>query len=189
MAVRKKTKPKSKKLPRKATPKKSAKRVARKVPPVPKGYHTVAAALCFQDAAFAIAFYENAFGAKEIFRLVEPGGKIGHAEIKIGDSPIMISDEYPEMAVLSAKTLNGSPIRLNLMVKNADAFFHKAVSAGATVVRPLQDEFYGFRGGVVADPFGYTWCIMSQVEVISPKDMQARWSKMLAAHKPEGSPA
>ncbi len=194
IAVRKKTKPKSKKATRKAAPKKpapkkSGKRADRKVPPVPKGHHTVAPSLAFQDAAFAMAFYENAFGAKEVYRLVEPSGKVGHAEMKIGDSYIMISDEYPEMAVLSAKTLHGSPIRLNLMVKNAEAFFSKAVSAGATIVRPMQEEFYGYRNGVVMDPFGYTGAIMSQVKVISSKTMQAQWSKMLAAHKPEGGAA
>jgi PhnB protein len=196
-AKRKAKKPAPKKTGKNAAKKsarKSVKKTARKprtakVPPVPKGYHTVAPSLCFLDAAFAMAFYENAFGAEEIYRLTEPSGKVGHAEMKIGDSPIMLSDEYPEMAVLSAKTLNGSPIRLNLMVKNADAFMAKAVAAGATVVRPMREEFYGYRNGVVMDPFGYTWAIMSQVKVISPKTMQAQWSKMLTAHKPEGGAA
>jgi PhnB protein len=193
MAAKRKAKKPAKKAAKKSArkavkkpPRKASRKSAAKVPPVPKGYHTVAPSLAFQDAAFAMAFYENAFGAKELYRLTEPGGKVGHAEMKIGDSHIMISDEYPEMAVLSAKTLAGSPIRLNLIVKNADAFFNKAVSAGATVVRPMQEEFYGYRNGVVMDPFGYTWAIMSQVKVISPKTMQAQWSKMVAAHKPEG---
>jgi len=196
MAAKRKAKKPTKKAAKKSA-RKSAKKPSRKtqrksaakVPPVPKGYHTVAPSLAFQDAAFAMAFYENAFGATELYRLTEPSGKVGHAEMKIGDSHIMISDEYPEMAVLSAKTLAGSPIRLNLIVKNADAFFSKAVSAGATVVRPMQEEFYGYRNGVVMDPFGYTWAIMSQVKVIAPKTMQAQWNKMLAAHKPEGSAA
>jgi PhnB protein len=160
---------------------------AKKVAPIPKGSHTVTASLCFQDADFAIAFYEKAFGAKEIFRLTEPGGKVGHAEIRIGDSVVMMSDEYPDLAVLSAKTLTGCPIRLSLTVKNPDAFMARAVASGATVIRPMQNEFYGWRGGVVMDPFGYTWLITCQVEVISPKQMQSRWNKMIAAHKPESS--
>ncbi len=180
----------NKKVVKKAVHRKAprtAPRKARKVAPVPKGFHTLAPSLCFQDSAFAMQFYEKAFGAKEMFRLTEPAGRVGHAEMKIGDSHIMLSDEYPEMAVLSAKTLNGSPVRLNLTVKNADALFARAVAAGATVVRPVQDEFYGYRSGVVLDPFGYTWNIMSQIAVVSPKEMQKRWTKMLAAHKPEGS--
>ena len=189
MATKKKSKKAVKKPARKAV-KKAAKKVSsksRKVPPVPKGYHTVAPSLCFQDAAFAIDIYKHAIGAKESSRLTEPSGKLGHAEITIGDSRIMVSDEYPEMAVLSAKTLNGSPIRLNLLVANCDALMKRAIAAGATVIRPMQDEFYGYRSGVVMDPFGYTWAIMSQIAVVSPKEMQARWTKMLAAHKPESS--
>jgi PhnB protein len=179
----------AKKSVKKAAAKRKAARKSAQVPPVPKGYHTLSPSLCFLDASFAMAFYENAFGAKEVYRLTEPGGKVGHAEMKIGDSRVMLSDEYPEMAVLSAKTLAGSPIRLNLMVKNAEAFMAKAVAAGATIVRSMQEEFYGYRNGVVMDPFGYTWAIMSQVKLISPKKMQDQWSKMLAAHKPEGSAA
>lgn len=181
-ADQKRVRPKS---PRKAKPK--ARPKAGKVAPIPKGFHTVTASLCFQDADFAIAFYEKAFGAKEIFRLTEPGGKVGHAEIRIGDSVIMMSDEYPDLAVLSAKTLTGCPIRLSLTVENPDAFMARTVASGATVIRPMQNEFYGWRGGVVMDPFGYTWLITCQVEKVSPKEMQSRWNKMIAAHKPEGS--
>ncbi len=191
MAAKKKAKKKLPKKPVKKTAKKpvkkSVRKAARKVPPIPKGYHTVAPQLCFQDAAFAMAFYENAFGAKECFRLTEPNGRIGHAEMKIGDSHIMLSDEYPQMAVLSAKTLHGSPIRLHLLVKNSDAFMAHAVAAGATIVRPMQEEFYGYRAGVVLDPFGYTWMIMTQVAVVSPKEMQKRMVKLMAVHRPEGS--
>ena len=175
------------KKPKNKAIKKAAPKTGRKVPPVAKGYHTIAPTLCFQDSAFAIEFYKNAFGAKETFRLTEPSGRTGHAEMKIGDSHFMLSDEYPEMAVLSAKTRNGSPIRLSLMVKNSDALMARAVAAGATVVRPMQEEFYGYRAGVILDPFGYTWMIMTQVAVIPPKEMQDRWTKMLAAHKPESS--
>jgi len=191
MAARKKSKPTKKsarKSARKSVKKTTAKRAApKKVPPVPKGVHTITPSLCFQDAAFALAFYEKAFGAKELYRLSEPGGKVGHAEMRIGDSLVMLSDEYPEMAILSAKTRGGSPIRLSLTVKNADAAMERAVAAGATVVRPLRDEFYGWRSGVIMDPFDYSWFIMSQIETISPKEMQKRWTKMLSASKTEGS--
>lgn len=195
MAARKTAKKAAKKIAKKSGRKSKVKATrksvgkARKVAPIPKGFHTITASLCFQDAAFAMAFYENAFGAKELFRLTEPGGRIGHAEIKIGDSVIMLSDEYPELAILSAKTMNGSPIRLSLVVKNPDAAMQKAIAAGATLVRPLQDEFYGWRSGVVVDPFGYSWFITSQIEEVSPKEMQSRWMKMLAAHQPEGGAA
>ena len=192
MAARKKTKSAkpAKKSPKKISKKPAAKKAARfKVPPVPKGVHTVMPSLCFEDAAFAMVFYQNAFGAKELYRLTEPDGKVGHAEMLIGDSPIALSDEYPDIAVLSAKSRGGSPIRLTLTVPNADKLMAQAVAAGATVVRPMQTEFYGYRSGIVLDPFGYTWFIMSQVEVVSPKEMQKRLTKLVAASKPEGSAA
>ena len=199
MVARKKNSKKSPKKParkavqkrvsKKAPPKAKAKTKVKKVNPIPKGFHTVTASLCFQDAAFAMAFYEHAFGAQELYRLTEPSGKVGHAEMRIGDSIIMLSDEYPEMAILSAKTLHGCPIRLSLTVKNPDAFLARAVAAGASVIRPMQNEFYGWRSGVISDPFGYSWFITSQIEVISPKEMQTRWTKLLAAHRPEGSAA
>ncbi|MBY0511456.1 MAG: VOC family protein [Rhodospirillaceae bacterium] len=170
-------------------PAKKAPRKGKKVDPIPKGVHTVTPSLTFQDSAFALAFYEKAFGAKELFRLTEPGGKVGHAEMRIGDSLIMMADEYPEMALLSAKTLNGTPMRLSLAVKNPDALMERAVAAGATVMRPMQQEFYGWRAGVVTDPFGYSWTITCQVEELSPKQLQDRWAKMLAASKTEGSAA
>ncbi len=197
MAARKSARKSAKKAARKPakkavkkTAKKSAKTSAKKkVPPIPKGVHTVGVSLCFQDSAFAIQFYEKAFGAKELYRLTETSGKVGHAELKIGDTTIMMADEYPDFAVLSAKTIGGSPIRLSIAVKNADAAFERAVSAGATVIRPLNDEFYGWRAGVVMDPFGYTWSIMHQQEVVSPKEMQKRMAKMEVASKSEGAAA
>jgi len=192
MAARKKSRPakKSAKKSAKKTPRKSALRAApQKVPPIPKGVHTITPRLCFEDTAFAIQFYEHAFGAKELYRLNEPDGKVGHAEIRIGDSLIMMSDEYPEMAVLSAKSRGGSPISLALTVKNADNFMARASAAGATVLRPVQDEFYGYRSGAVMDPFGYSWFIMHQVSKVSPKQMQKRLDKLRVASKPEGSVA
>jgi PhnB protein len=186
MAARKKT---ATKKPSKKTPAKSKAKVRakpRKIASIPKGVHSITPKLCFKDAAFAMAFYEKAFGAKELYRLTEPGGKVGHGEIRIGDSLIMLSDEYPEMAILSAQTLGGSPIRLSIAVKNSDTFMAKAVASGATIIRPLTNEFYGWRSGVVLDPFGYAWLITSQIEVVSPKEMQKRWNKALASqHAPE----
>ena len=192
MAAARKSKSKPK-TPLKKTAKKTAKKAVKKkttpkkVPPIPKGTHTITAKLCFQDAAFAIQFYEKAFGAKELYRLSEPSGKVGHAELRIGDSTFTVADEYPEMAILSAKTRGGSPIRLSLSLKSSDAAMERPIAAGCTVVRPLQNEFYGWRSGVVMEPFDYSWFITSQVEVVSPKEMQKRWLKMLTAHKPEGS--
>jgi PhnB protein len=197
MAARKKSRKNTATPARKASRKTVQKRVSkpaaktkgrtRKVDPIPKGFHTITASLCFQDAAFAMAFYERAFGAKELYRLSEPGGRIGHAEMRIGDSVIMLSDEYPDMAILSAKTMGGSPIRLSIVVKNPDAMMDQAVAAGATIVRPLHNEFYGWRSGVVMDPFGYCWFITCQIEVVSPKEMQNRWTRMLAVSKTEGN--
>ncbi len=188
MAARKKAKKPTRasaKTPRKKAVKKSATRRA-KVNPLAKGMHTVTPYLCFQDAAFAMAFYEAAFGAKEIYRLMDAGNKIGHAEMRIGDSVVMCSDEFENMSV-SAKTLNGSPVKLSIMVKNPDAFMQKALAAGATMVRPMADQFYGWRSGVVMDPFGYSWFIGAQIEVVSPREMQKRMDKFIAAHKTEGA--
>ncbi len=134
----------------------------------------------FKDAARAIEFYVTAFRAEEQFRLVEPSGRIGHAEIKIGEAQLMLSDEYPDFGALSAQTLGGCPITLHLYVDDVDAFVDRAVKAGATLLRPVKDEFYGDRAGQIADPFGYKWMIATQKESVSPKEMQKRWSTMLA---------
>lgn len=137
--------------------------------------------LGFKDAARAIEFYANAFGAKEQFRLAEPSGRIGHAEMKIGEAQLMMSDEYPDFGALSAQTLGGCPITLHLYVEDVDAFVDHAVKAGATLLRPVKDEFYGDRTGQIADPFGYKWMIATQKENVSPQEMQKRWSTMLSA--------
>ena len=136
--------------------------------------------LGYKDASRAIEFYVKAFAAKELFRLAEPSGKIGHAEIRIGDAQLMMSDEYPDFGALSAQTLGGCPITLHLYVDDVDAFVDRAVKAGATLLRPVKDEFYGDRAGQIADPFGYKWMIATQKEDVTPQQMQDRWSKMLA---------
>ncbi len=163
----------------KAKPKAKAKKT--KVPPVPKGSHTVTAYIVVDRCTAALAFYVRAFGAKESFRLTDPKGRIGHAEIKIGDSSVMMSDPYPEWGTAAPSGLMSS--RLSLGVKNADAFVAKAVAAGAKVVRPVEDQFYGFRAGAIIDPFGHTWHVMHQIEKLSPKQLQKRWDAMMKGVK------
>jgi PhnB protein len=174
----------AKKSSSKAKSKSKTKPKPKKVPPIPKGMHSVTPGLVFKDANAALAFYRTAFGAKELYRLVEPAGRVGHAEMMIGDSLVMMSDEYPEIGIMSAEHYEGSPVRLSIVVKNPDAAFKRALDAGAVETRPLQNEFYGWRSGIVRDPFGYHWFITSQVEVVSPKQMQKRWNKMLASMSP-----
>jgi PhnB protein len=130
--------------------------------------------LCFNDAAAAIEFYKEAFGAEELMRLTEPSGKMGHAEIKIGDALIMMADEYPDYGVLSPQTLGGSPVRLHLSVPDVDAFVEKVVTLGATIVRPVADQFYGDRTGTIVDPFGYTWTIATRQRDVSIEEMQSQ---------------
>jgi PhnB protein len=154
-----------------------------KVPPIPKGAHTLTAYFAVTDCAKALKFYVKAFGAKELYRLTDAQGRIGHAEMRIGDSVIMLSDEFPEMNVVAPRDSDILPVRFHLTVKNCDAFVATAVKAGATLERPVQDQFYGFRGGMVADPFGYSWFVSHQIEKVTPKQMQKRWDKMMAGFK------
>jgi PhnB protein len=131
--------------------------------------------LCAKDTASAIAFYKKAFGAIETARLTEPSGRISHAEITIGDARIMISDEFPEINVLSPQTIGGSPVMIVLEVEDVDALFSQAVSAGATVDRPLMDAFDGaMRNGKLVDPYGHRWMILTQMEEMSPEELQKR---------------
>jgi PhnB protein len=128
--------------------------------------------LCFKNASAAIDFYKEAFGATEVMRLAEPSGKMGHAEIQIGDSMIMMSDEYPDYGSLSPEAIGGSPIKLHLNVDNVDAFAERAVEAGATIVRPVEDQFYGARSGQLADPFGYTWIVSQHIKDVPVDELQ-----------------
>jgi PhnB protein len=132
------------------------------------------------DANTAIRFYQEAFGAKELFRLTEPGGKIGHAELQFGECVLMLSDEYPDFGALSPQSIGGSPIKLHLYVQDADAAIDRAIKAGATLLRPIKDEFYGDRVGLVMDPFGYGWFVSAKKEDVSPEEMQRRWTAALA---------
>ena len=148
--------------------------MAGQVKPVPDGYHTVTPYLIVNDGKAALEFYKKAFGAVELLRMPRPDGRIGHAEIKIGDSPVMLADEHPEIGVLSPQSVGGSPVSIHLYVADVDAMFKQAVAAGASVVRPVQKQFYGDRTGGVKDPFGYQWYIATHVEDISPEELQRR---------------
>ena len=128
--------------------------------------------LCVRNASAAIDFYQQAFGAKELMRLAEPDGKIGHAELQIGDAIIMLSDEYPDYGAVSPETIGGSPVRIHLDVDDVDEFARQAIAAGATVSRPIEDQFYGARSGQLADPFGYTWTVSTHKRDVSVEEMQ-----------------
>jgi PhnB protein len=145
-----------------------------KVKPIPEGYHTATPYLIVTGAAKAIEFYKSAFGADEIMRMPQPDGRIGHAEIKIGDSTIMLADEFPEMGARSPQSLGGSPVSILLYVENVDTVFARAVAAGAKVQRPLADQFYGDRTGGVTDPFGHVWYIATHTEDVSEEEMKKR---------------
>jgi PhnB protein len=144
------------------------------VKPIPEGYHSVTPYLCAKGAAQAIEFYKKAFSATERMRIAQPDGRVGHAEIQIGDSVIMLADEFPEMGVRSPQTLGGSPVSIHLYVEDADAMFKQAVAAGAKVKRPIADQFYGDRLGGVEDPFGHTWWISTHKEDLSPEEIEKR---------------
>jgi PhnB protein len=136
---------------------------------VPADYHTATPYLILKDAASAIEFYKKVFGATELARLVQPDGKIGHAEIKIGDSRIMIADEYQEMGILSPPSLGGSAVIIHLYVEDVDALARRMIAAGAKVLRPVEDQFYGDRAGKLADPFGHVWIIATRKEEHQPR--------------------
>jgi PhnB protein len=147
--------------------------------PAPSPQQTIRPHLVFRDTARALEFYAKAFGAVETYRLVEPGGKVGHAEMVIGDSTLQLADEYPDFGALSPATIGGSPVKFLLYVDDADAAQKRAIEAGATELRPVQDQFYGDRSGMVADPFGYSWSIAQRKEEVSPEEMQERFTAML----------
>jgi uncharacterized glyoxalase superfamily protein PhnB len=129
-------------------------------------------------AADAIDFYTRAFGAEERFRLTEPSGRIGHAELKVGPATVKLSDEYPGSGVRGPRSLGGTTFSIHLHVADVDAAFAQAVSAGAEVVRPLQNQFYGERTGAVRDPFGHEWLLGEQIETVSQEEMQRRFTAL-----------
>ena len=149
------------------------------VKPVPEGYHSVTPYLIIDGAADALEFYKRAFGATEIMRL-PMGDRIGHAEIKVGDSHVMLSDEWPDMGHLSPKKRGGTSVSLMFYVEDADALFKRAIKAGATMQRPVENQFYGDRTGTLVDPFGHVWSIGMHVEDVPMDELERRmqsWSK------------
>ena len=144
------------------------------VKPIPEGYHTATPYLIIEGAADAIEFYKTAFGATELFRFPAPDGKIGHAEIKIGDSPIMLADAYPDMGYNGPKSLGGSPVSLMIYVEDVDTVYNRAVDAGATVKEAVSDKFYGDRIGTLVDPFGHVWHVSTHKEDVSLEEMEKR---------------
>ncbi len=151
-----------------------------KVKPIPDGYHTATPYLVVDGAAAALDYYTKAFGATELHRLPGPEGKIGHCEFKIGDSIIMMADEHPGMGAHGPKKFGGSPITIMLYVEDVDTVFNRAIAAGGTVERPVENKFYGDRAGGVIDPFGHKWYIATHVEDVSPEEMAKRMEKMCA---------
>ena len=147
------------------------------VRPIPRGYRTATPYLIVDGAARAIDFYKKAFRAKEIMRL-EQNGKIGHAEIKVGNSRIMLADEFPDMDARGPKSIGGSPVSIHLYVKDADKTFAKAVKAGAKVKHPLEDKFYGDRTGSVEDPYGHIWHVATHKEDLTPEEISNRAATM-----------
>jgi len=155
-----------------------AKGGASAVKAVPDGYHTVTPYLIVNGAVRALDFYRRAFGAKEQVRMAGPDGKVMHAEIQIGDSKVMLADEFPQMGAKSPQSIGGTPVGICLYVAKVDAVYEQAVAAGAKVERPLQDQFYGDRSGTVIDPFGHKWTIATHIEDVSPEEMQKRMAAM-----------
>ena len=141
---------------------------------IPDGYHSVTPYLCTKGAARAIEFYQRAFSAVERMRITQPDGRVGHAELQIGDSIIMLADEFPEMDARSPQSLGGSPVSIHLYVEDADLVFTQAVAAGATIKRPMADQFYGDRLGGIEDPFGHTWWISTHKEDLSAEEIEQR---------------
>ena len=144
----------------------------------PSSTQILTAYICVRGASEALAFYKKAFGAEETFRLTDLTGKIGHAQVTIGGSTLMLADEHPEYGVLAPPALGGSPVSLHIDVVNADAAYQRALDAGATALRPPSDQFYGMRAASVVCPFGYRWTLSHPVEEVSPQEMQRRFSEM-----------
>jgi PhnB protein len=150
---------------------------------IPDGYHSVTPYLILKGAAAAIDFYKRAFGATELMRMASPDGRIGHAEMKIGDSAIMLADEHPAMGYRSPQSLGGAGVSLMVYVERVDDVFRKAVAAGAKELQPVKDQFYGDRSGTLQDPFGHTWTIATHMEDIPPEEMRRRAEKFMQQQK------
>ena len=146
------------------------------VKPIPEGYHSVTPYLILDDATRALEFYQKAFGAVELLRMPAPGGRIGHAEIRIGDSPVMIGEEMDGYE--GPHALGGTPVSLMIYVPDVDRMFAQALAAGAKEQRPVADQFYGDRSGTLVDPFGHVWSLATHVEDVPPEEIDRRFAKM-----------
>lgn len=145
-----------------------------KVKPIPDGHHAITPYLVVGDGARAIDFYRRAFGATEVVRMKRPDGRVGHAELRIGDSIVMLADEHPEIGARSPQSIGGSPVTIAVYVPDVDAAVAEAVAAGAKLVRPVEDQFYGDRAGGIVDPFGHVWHVATHVEDVPPEEMKRR---------------
>jgi PhnB protein len=151
------------------------------VNPIPEGYPRVTPYLIVDGAAAAIDFYVSVLGATERMRMDGPDGKVGHAELEIGNSVVMLADEHPEMDARGPKTIGGTPVSLHVYVEDADRVFEQAIEAGATERRPVEDKFYGDRLGTFDDPFGHHWHVASHVEDVPPEEMEKRAAEATAS--------
>ena len=163
---------------KKRTVKKVVKKAKKKVLAIPKGYNSITPYLIVANAAKAIEFYKNIFGAKVAMLMNQPSGRVMHSELKIGDSKIMLADEFPEMNARGPQAFGGSPITMHLYVKNVDSIVEKAVASGAKLLRPVEDMFYGDRCGAVEDPFGHKWHVSTHIEDVTPAQMKKRSAQM-----------
>ena len=145
--------------------------------PIPDGYHTLTPHLTIRDAGAAIEFYKKAFGAEEVFRMPAPDGKLMHAEVRIGDSTLMINDEMPDFGTRGPQTIGGSPVTIHIYVSDVDAFFERATNAGAKVDMPVADMFWGDRYGKLEDPFGHKWSVGTHTEDLTPEEIGERAAK------------
>jgi len=141
---------------------------------IPEGYHSLTPYLIVSDAAGALAWYTEVFGAQELFRFPMEDGRIGHAEMQLGTSKFMLADEFPDMGARGPITLGGSPVGLLLYVDKVDAVFEAALRSGATPIHPVENKFYGDRSGTVADPFGHQWTLSTHIEDLTPEEMKVR---------------
>jgi PhnB protein len=151
------------------------------VKPIPDGYPQVTPYLCVDGAKAAIEFYSKILGATERMHMPGPDGKIGHAELELGDSLIMLADEYPEMGIRGPKAVGGTPVTISIYVEDADAVFDAAVAAGATALRPVENQFYGDRIGQFEDPFGHRWSVATHVEDVPPDEMEKRAAEAMSS--------
>jgi PhnB protein len=149
--------------------------------PIPDGYPRVTPYLCVDGAAAAIDFYTKVLGAAEKVRMAAPGGKIGHAELALGDSILMLADEHPEVGFLGPQSVGGTPVTISVYVENVDEVFERAVAQGASAERPIEDQFYGDRTGQFQDPFGHRWHVATHVEDVPPEEMEKRAADAMAA--------